>query len=165
MIDNNELKSHCAQYILPVGLVYGQVMIDDILHDRLSHPEVARLSAVTRLVGDPELDRGYPERYASIVQVTATDGRQLTRQVEHAKGTMENPLTAEEIYQKYRQLATTVTSPAHAGKIADLVHRIDRLPDLAGLAAMLRTLKGTGPGRTARTRNERTHSRRRRREL
>ncbi|MGE5850550.1 MAG: MmgE/PrpD family protein [Candidatus Methylomirabilota bacterium] len=144
MIDNNELKSHCAQYILPVGLVYGQVMIDDILHDRLRHPEVGRLSAVTRVVGDPQLDRAYPARYASIVEVTTTDGRQLIRRVEHAKGTMENPLTAEEIYQKFRQLATTVTSPAHAEKTADLVHRIDRLPDLTGLAAMLRTLNPGG---------------------
>jgi 2-methylcitrate dehydratase PrpD len=143
MIDNNELKSHCAQYILPVGLVYGQVMIDDILHDRLRHPEVARLNAVTRVVGDPQLDRAYPERYASIVEVTTTDGRQLIRRVEHAKGTMENPLTAEEIYQKYRQLATTVTSPAHAERIADLVHRIDRLPDVTAPAAMLRTPKVT----------------------
>ena len=164
MIDNNELKSHCAQYILPVGLVYGQVMIDDILHDRLGHPEVGRLSAVTRVVGDPELDRTYPERYASIVEVTTTDGRHLTRRVEHAKGTMENPLTGEEMYQKYRKLATTVTSPAHAEKIADLVRRIDRLPNLTGLAAMLRTLKGTAAGRTAPTQHGRTPPRRRRRE-
>lgn len=143
MIDNNELKSHCAQYILPVGLVYGQVMIDDILHDRLGHPEVGRLSAHMRVIADPELDRTYPERYASIVEVTTTDGRHLIRRVEYAKGTMENPLTAEEIYQKYRKLVTTVTSTTHAERIADLVRRVERLPDLTALAAMLRTLKGT----------------------
>ncbi len=143
MIDDNELKSHCAQYILPVGLVYGQVMIDDILQDRLRHSEVARLRTHTRVVGDADLDRTYPERYASIVEVTTTDGRQLTRRVEYAKGTRENPLTGEDIYQKYRKLATTVTSPTRAEKIADLAQRIDRLPDLMGLAAMLRTLKGT----------------------
>jgi 2-methylcitrate dehydratase PrpD len=139
MIDNNELKSHCAQYILPVGLVYGQVMIDDILQDRLRHPEIARLRAHTRVVGDADLDRTYPKRYASIIEVTTTDGRHLTRRVEYARGTRENPLTEGDIHQKYRKLATTVTSPVHAEKIADLVHRIDRLPDLTGLAAMLRT--------------------------
>ena len=56
---------------------------------------------------------------------------------------MENPLTGEEIYQKYRKLATTVTSPTHAEKIAEQVRRIDRLPDLTSLAALLRTLKRT----------------------
>lgn len=150
MIDNNELKSHCAQYILPVGLVSDQVMIDDILQDRTRHPEVARLRANTRMVGDPELDKTYPEVYASIVEVTTTDGRRLTRRVDHARGTMENPLTPEEIHQKYLTLATTVTSAAHAERIAHAVHRIERLGSLEGLAAMLRTLPPAAPGRTAR---------------
>lgn len=143
MIDNNELKSHCAQYILPVGLVFGQVMIDDILQDRMRHPEVARLRANTRVVGDPELDGTYPQAYASVVEVTTADGRRLSKRVDHARGTLENPLTPEEIHQKYLKLATTVTSASSAERIAELVQCIDRLADLTGLAAMLRTLKGS----------------------
>jgi len=150
MIDNNELKSHCAQYILPVGLAFGEVMIDDILQDRTRHPEVARLSAQTRMVGDSELDKGWPERYSSIVEVTTTDGRHLSKRVDHAKGTMENPLTPGEIHQKYLKLATTVTSAAHAERIADVVHRIERVEDVHGLTAMLRTLKPATPRRALR---------------
>ncbi len=140
MIDNNELKSHCAQYILPVGLVLGGVTIDDILQDRLRHPEVGRLRARTRLVADPELDARWPEVYASIVEVTTSDGRRLSRRVEHARGTMENPLTAEEIRRKYVKLATTVTTAAHAEQIADTVGEIERLKDMRGLAMLLRVL-------------------------
>src|SRR5262245_59449876 len=50
MIDDHPLKSHSAQYILPVALVFGRVMIDDILFDRKRHAEVARLSAGMTLV-------------------------------------------------------------------------------------------------------------------
>ncbi len=148
MIDQNELKSHCAQYILPVGLVFGQVMIDDILEDRKKHPEVARLSAHTRMVGDPELEKSYPERYASIVEVSTRDGRRLARRVDHARGTMENPLTLEEIHGKYLQLATTVTTIAHAERIAEAVARIEREKDVSALARLLRTLQT--PARAAR---------------
>ena len=149
MIDNNELKSHCAQYILPVGLAFGEVMIDDILQDRMRHPEVARLRARTRIVADPELDKGRPERYSSIVEIATADGRRLCRRVDHTKGTMENPLTPEEIHQKYMKLATTVASAAHAERIANAVRRIQRLEDVRGLAAMLRTLKPATPRRGA----------------
>lgn len=141
MIDNNELKSHCAQYILPVGLVFGQVMIDDILQDRMRHPEVARLRARTRLVADPELDSGWPEAYASIVEVTTRDGGHLSARVDHARGTMENPLTQEEIHRKYRTLATTVTSAAHAEQIAESVGKIEKSPEVTRLTGLLRTLK------------------------
>jgi 2-methylcitrate dehydratase PrpD len=148
MIDNNELKSHCAQYILPVGLVFGRVMIDDILQDRKKNPEVARLSANTRMVADPELDGGWPEAYASIVEITTTDGRHLSARVDHAKGTMENPLRPDEIHEKYLRLATTVTTAAHAERIAGTAARIEREKDVGALAALLRNPKA--PARRAR---------------
>jgi 2-methylcitrate dehydratase PrpD len=139
MIDDNELKSHCAQYILPVGLVFGGVMIDDILEDRLRNPQVKRLRAATRMAGDAELEKSWPEKYASIVEVVTTDGRTLACRVDDAKGTMRNPLAPEEIHAKYLKLATTATTAAHAGKIADLVGRIDRAETARDLAALLRT--------------------------
>lgn len=162
MIDNNELKSHCAQYILPVGLVFGGVTIDDILEDRLRHPEVARLRPATRMVADPELDATYPERYTSIVEVTTTDQRMLSCRVEYAKGTMQNPLTPEEIHTKYLKLATTVTTPAHAERIAEAVRQIDRLADVAPLASLLRRLpaaKAKSPDRRARRSQPKTKRR------
>jgi 2-methylcitrate dehydratase PrpD len=151
MIDNNELKSHCAQYILPVGLVFGGVTIDDILEDRLRHPDVARLRAATRMVADPELDAAYPERYTSIVEVATADGRTLSCRVEYAKGTMQNPLTPAEIHAKYLRLATTVTTPAHAEAIAEAVRQIDRSSDISRLAGLLRRV----PAATARRRTGR----------
>lgn len=43
--------------------------------------------------------------------------------------------------------ARDLNDAIHAQKIADLVHRIDRLPDLTALAAILRALKVTAPRR------------------
>jgi 2-methylcitrate dehydratase PrpD len=152
MIDNNELKSHCAQYILPVGLVFRQVMIDDILEDRLRHPEVARLRASTRMVADSDLDTTYPERYASVVEVTTADGRHLSHRVDHARGTMENPLTPESIHEKYLKLATTIITPGHAERIAAVVGRVERVRDLGELADLLRNPRATRPRRRERGR-------------
>jgi 2-methylcitrate dehydratase PrpD len=148
MIDNNELKSHCAQYILPVGLVFGGVMIDDILEDRLRHPEVARLLAATRMEGDTELEKSWPEQYASIVEVVTADGRTLSCRVDHAKGTMQNPLTPDEVHAKYVKLATTVTTATHAKRIAGLVDRVERLADITQLATALRTYPKPALART-----------------
>jgi 2-methylcitrate dehydratase PrpD len=110
----------------------------------MRHPEVARLRAKTRMLADPELDKGWPEVYVSIVEVKTTGGRSLSCRVDHAKGSMENPLTPEEIHAKYLSLATTVTSAAHAEQIAEIVQRIDRTPDIARFAGLLRSLKSAG---------------------
>jgi 2-methylcitrate dehydratase PrpD len=142
MIDNNPLKSHCAQYILPVGLVFGRVIIDDILFDRQKHPEVARLSKDMTLVADPALDERYPERYSSIVELVLRDGRKLARRVDAAKGTKENPLDADEVAAKYRRLTASAVPRARAEAIARLVDRVDHLRDLNLLAALLRQPTG-----------------------
>jgi len=144
MIDDNPLKSHCAQYILPVGLVFGRVIIDDILLDRKRHPEVARLHAGMQLIHDPALDAGYPERYTSIVELTLKDGRVLSRRVEHAKGTRENPLAADEVRDKYLRLTAPVVPPARARAIMAAVEGLDKARDLRRLAAALRRRTGRG---------------------
>ena len=66
MIDNNELKSHCAQYILPVGLVFGRVMIDDILHRGAATIDHLRGQMNDVSLEDAVRDGGYPEcRFSS----------------------------------------------------------------------------------------------------
>jgi 2-methylcitrate dehydratase PrpD len=142
MIDDNPLKSHCAQYILPVGLVFGRVIIDDILFDRTRHPEVARLRRGMTLVHDPELDASYPARYTSIVELYLSDGRTLTRRVEHARGTRENPLTADEVRDKYARLTAPVVPRARSEAIRAAVDGIDRAPALARLTGLLRQKVG-----------------------
>ena len=142
MIDGNPLKSHCAQYILPVGLVFGRVIIDDILFDRKRHPEVARLSSGMTLVHDPALDAHYPERYTSIVELHLRDGRMVFRRVELAKGTRENPLTADEVRAKYFRLTAPVVPRGRAEAIMAAVDRLDGAKDLTSLAALLRAKTG-----------------------
>jgi 2-methylcitrate dehydratase PrpD len=138
MIDDHPLKSHCAQYVLPVGLVFGQVMIDDILQDRTRHPEVRRLTRRTRLVRDASLDRTYPERYASVVELRTRDGRRLSRRVDYARGAPESPLTPDEVREKYRRLASSVARAARVARLEALVDDVERLADLRELAACLR---------------------------
>ncbi|HET7296883.1 MAG TPA: MmgE/PrpD family protein, partial [Gemmatimonadales bacterium] len=142
MIDGHPLKSHCAQYILPVGLVYGRVIIDDILSDRARHPEVARLSSGMTLVHDPALDPNYPERYTSIVELQLRDGRTVSRRVEFAKGTRENPLTADEVRAKYFRLTGPVVARGRAEAIMAAVDHLDRARDLTHLVALLRQRTG-----------------------
>jgi 2-methylcitrate dehydratase PrpD len=114
------------------------------------------------MVADPELDVAYPERYTSVVEVTTTDNRTLTHRVEYAKGTMQNPLTSEEIHAKYLNLATTVTTPAHAERIAEAVRQIDRSSDVVPFAGLLRSLPAAGArGRAERAKKSQPKTKRR----
>jgi 2-methylcitrate dehydratase PrpD len=138
VIDGHPLKSHNAQYVLPVGLVFGGVTVDDILRDRIRHPEVARLAAGMTLIPDAALDAEYPERYTSVVELHTRDGRTLVRRVEAARGTPANPLTPEEVRAKFDRLTAAVIPRARAAAIAGAVARLDRSESATRLASLLR---------------------------
>lgn len=137
IIDNNPLKSHCAQYILPVAAVNKQVVIDDILLDRRTEPIVARLCQQTSLVYDEELDKGYPEQYCSIVEVLLKNGRMHSQRVDWPKGHPNNPLTQEELETKFLRLVTTMISKERAGEIITMVNRLEEVENIGELAKLL----------------------------
>jgi hypothetical protein len=63
---------------------------------------------------------------------------------------MQNPLTPEEIRQKYLKLATTVTAVSHAERIVEVIAQVDHLDTVRTLAVMLRNLAPPKPGRATR---------------
>jgi 2-methylcitrate dehydratase PrpD len=138
MIDGHPLKSHNAQYVLPVALVFGGVTVDDILLDRNRHPEVARLSATMRLVADPALDAEYPARYSSIVEILTRDGRTLARRIDAAKGTPDDPLTDDEVRAKFRAVTAGAVPANRAAAIVRAVEAIERAPSLRPFATLVR---------------------------
>ena len=141
LIDGTELRSHSAQYIFPIAALDRKVMIDDILYDRRSEPEVERLMARTRVVGDEELDAGYPELYPSIVEVTTTDGRKVSERVDYAAGTPQNPFSREEIEKKFFELSGQVVEREVGERIVALVGQIEQVEDINMLGKLLQGKK------------------------
>ncbi|TAK22725.1 MAG: MmgE/PrpD family protein [Chloroflexota bacterium] len=138
LIDDNELKSHCAQYVLPIAVKERRVTIDDILQDRRTDPEIGALSGRVRVVADDDLDRTFPERYATIVEVTTRDGRMLSERVDYARGCPENPVTYAEISAKFDTLARPALGAIRATHVKEMVDAVERVPDVGALADALR---------------------------
>ena len=140
LIDGLDLRSHSAQYVFAVAASRRSVQFDDILNDRSSEPEIARLIECVKVVGDTALDRDFPDRYTSIVEVKTTDGRRFSGRVTHAKGTPENPLTWDEVVEKFHALTEPVITGSVASEIVNAVHKIESLTNVRQLGDRLRSL-------------------------
>jgi 2-methylcitrate dehydratase PrpD len=138
VIDNNPLKSHCAQYIMAVAAVRRKIDSGDILEDRRrADPRIRSLVERVRLIGDPAMD-AWTAHAPAVVEVTTRDGRTLTARVDEATGRRENPMTKAELEQKFMDLATTRISRSAAARLMELVYGLDRVADVGELAALLR---------------------------
>jgi 2-methylcitrate dehydratase PrpD len=137
-IDDNPLKSHCAQYILPVAVANRGLQIADIFVDRrLSNPTVAELCKRVTVDSDPELDRLFPDYYASRIELRTGDGRRLTRRNDIARGYPETPMTPEELDGKFRALAGSVCAPARVDALSAVLDGLADAPNLSALAEAL----------------------------
>lgn len=68
-----------------------------------------------------------------MVWIETTDGRTLEHRAPTRKGDPENPLTDEELNDKYRELVPPVTGKAVAEELLSLLWRLDTVTDLTGL--------------------------------
>ena len=120
IINGNPLRSHRAQYILPVATVRRHVDFADVIADRSEEPSIADLIDRIHLVEDDELDPLYPERYTTLLTVTTRDGIEHEQRIDFARGTPQNPMSDDEIVAKFRQLATGRVDEERAEQIIAL---------------------------------------------
>jgi 2-methylcitrate dehydratase PrpD len=137
LINNDQLRSHSAQYILPIYALERKVTIDDILVDRRNEPAIAALSEKVEVLADDDLDSEFPERYTSIIEVES-NGSTFRRRIVYAKGCPENPLTPAEVESKFRALAGSVMDDQRVAGVIEAVRNIASAPSIDHLAALLR---------------------------
>jgi 2-methylcitrate dehydratase PrpD len=94
-----------AQYSLPFALAAfltrGRLTADEIAGAALADADILSLADRVRLVRDPELAARYPAERIARVTLHLLDGRALRGGLVHARGTPEDPLSEEEIAQKF----------------------------------------------------------------
>jgi 2-methylcitrate dehydratase PrpD len=71
------------------------------------------------------------------VKITLVDGRILSAEAYTNKGDAEDPYSAEEVQDKFREVAGSVWSHAHCSSILAAVEDLDRSPGLGALSRLL----------------------------
>jgi 2-methylcitrate dehydratase PrpD len=138
-VDDNPLKSHSAQYILPVAAVRGRLEVRDIFHDaREDDAAIRSLSQRTEVIADDgELEALFPDYYASELTLTLRDGETLTRRIDIARGYPEAPLGEAELEAKFRGLAGSVASDGRVDRLWKALNGLGDAEDVAELAELL----------------------------
>lgn len=68
------------------------------------------------------------------VSIRLTDGRVVKQNIEHAVGSVEEPMSDAALDAKFLDLASVALSPARARKALDVCRRVESLPDAAAIA-------------------------------
>ncbi len=117
--------AHCAAS----ALLHDTVSVRDFSLDAIRNPEVRRLTRLCSRSAVPE----YRKEQASL-RITLSTGEVLEEHVPHALGSLENPMTDEDLALKFQALVAPVLGQAKAAQLLDRCMRIASEPDVGVLA-------------------------------
>jgi 2-methylcitrate dehydratase PrpD len=136
-VSDRDMPDICLQYVVAIMLLDKTVTFASVHNKaRMQDPAVLRQRAKVELVSDPRIDARRPRREA-IVELTFTDGTQLSDWVRDVRGTADNPMTRDEVVAKARELITPVLGSANCSTLIDKVLALESLKDIRELRSAL----------------------------
>jgi 2-methylcitrate dehydratase PrpD len=130
-----------AKFSLPFSLattiVNGAASIAAFRDDARRDAVTLALAGRVVVREDKALTAMLPGLRPARVKITLVDGRILTAEAFTNKGDTEDPYSAEEVQDKFREVAGSVWSNEHCSSILEAVEDLDRSPDLAALTRLL----------------------------
>lgn len=93
------------QYCVASALLRGRVGLADFDDLARADAAVQKLTSAGGVAHDATCEARYPACWSAVVEVSLTDGRNLSQAVGNPKGDPENPLTYEELQTKFDELA------------------------------------------------------------
>ena len=94
-----------SPYSVAVALVFGRASIDEFSPEYVSDTRVLSLAREVSVHGDEELTSLVPQMRPATVEVIKHNGAIYEERVDYPKGEPENPLSEEEIKDKFMTLA------------------------------------------------------------
>jgi 2-methylcitrate dehydratase PrpD len=124
-------------YAVAVVAARGKALVDEFSVEAIADPLVRDLAHRVSWAADPEIDKSWPNEDPSTVQVTLKDGREFVAAVAGANGSLTAPMTADELIDKFMDLAAPVIGDKRAWKVVGIVERLETLEDISSLTGLL----------------------------
>lgn len=122
-------------FCLALALVEEKVTLDHFTDQKVSDPAIVKLMEKTNLYVDPDLAKiGYRGTFNTIIKISLNDGREYIKRLDYSKGSPENPLSEDELFDKYVDCARRLLPEE---KVNRSVQMLKGLPELADLTELI----------------------------
>ncbi len=127
------------EFCMALALAERKVALPFFKDQKVQDPKIQELIRKVTFTIRPDLNNlensGNP---STTVCVRLNDGREFTATVDEAKGTPGNPLTAEEVREKFRQCVKSIQPKKDMEKSIEMVENLETLKKITTLTDLLR---------------------------
>jgi 2-methylcitrate dehydratase len=136
--DTPESADHSMPYVVAIGLMYGILERRHFDEEFLRNAQLRALLPKIKVDVAEECDRLHPDACATKMEIVTESGKRFSEMVKYHKGHFRNPLTDEEIEQKFTSLAKDLLTPAQRKELTSLVWNLEQLDDIGRVFPLTR---------------------------
>ena len=127
-----------GQYVMAATAITGKMDLKSFDDRFLKSSEVNGLMGKVKVSGEVNLDRYFPQSWSGRVRIGLRDGSSHTQEIIIPKGEKENPMSVQEVEQKFLSLAAPVLGAAKARSAIGAVQALADDDSLDELRALLK---------------------------
>ena len=140
---SKETADHSLPYVIAAAIADRQVTPMQFTDDKIMDPNIRAQLNKVEVVADPEIEALFPKLQRVIVTIDTADGQEHTKQIDYPKGDPRNPLTDQEIEEKFDALAGPVLSPGAMEQVKEAVWHVEKLDSITTLMDHLKAPERT----------------------
>jgi 2-methylcitrate dehydratase len=133
-----ETADHSLPYVIAAALVERQVTPLQFTMDKIMDPAIREQLKKVEVVADPEIEKVFPALQRVIVNITTTNGRKFSKQLDFPKGDRRNPLTDREVEEKFGALADGVLSTGAQKKVKEAIWNLEDSDSVRKLMGLMK---------------------------
>lgn len=124
-------------YCVSVALTHGRVSLVEFESAVLRDLDILALMKKVRVFGDETLDENWPQERAVHFTLKTRDGRSLKLAAQNPRGGSDNPLSDDEVVEKFIATSASCLSRQQQEAVLGLCWDLERQPDLSGFCRLL----------------------------
>jgi 2-methylcitrate dehydratase PrpD len=130
-----------AQFSMPFGaavaILYRKAGLGEFHLSNIRSEEVKRMMRRVECVTDPDLEKAFPKQWCATAEILTKDGERHFTKVEYCKGDPENPLSWDELIEKFHDLSGRFVTKERRLKILDQVKKLEKIQNLQKWSPLL----------------------------
>ncbi len=134
---SKETADHSLPYVIAAAIAERQVTPLQFTDEKIMDETIRAQLNKVEVIADPEIEALFPELQRVHVKITTTDGRELIKQIDYPKGDPRNPLTDQEIEEKFDALAAPVLSAGGRQAVKQAVWNLDQAASITEVMDLL----------------------------
>jgi 2-methylcitrate dehydratase PrpD len=135
----NELQAKFSmEFCMAILVIERRAGLTEFTDAVVNRPDVQAMIERVEFHVHPEAEAAGYDKMTTILEIERTDGSTITGRADFGKGSPANPMSYDEVAQKFRGCAEFGHWPAAiATKIVEMVRGLEEVPDVRSLTALL----------------------------